>query len=166
MNWVIVTLRRSHFFSMNKSIQKSILIAGTLLCLALFLIPHRESEAQLLMPFGGVVVDVDYVTCSCGFIIFTVHDISKNTEYRIIHFYVAQVLEKLGVDFGVMGAFIPRLYEYGTMTIPGYEPNVVGNFFPYPGAMCLVISTTGCSPVSPGAAGYLVGMGSSALPAF
>ncbi|MEK7606441.1 MAG: hypothetical protein AAB458_02525 [Patescibacteria group bacterium] len=137
-------------------------LALTFLFIVTFLIPVHKSEAQLLTNFGGYLVDVDYITCSCGFIIFTVHDISKNVQYTIIWPYLAQALESLGVDFGFLTGFISRLYEYG-MIIPGYEVNVLGNFFPYQNAVCAEISSTGCSVVTPGANGYLVGMGTSLL---
>lgn len=125
-------------------------------------IPFHNASAQFVN-FGGYLVDVDYTTCSCGFIIFYVYDINKKLTYAIIWPYVLQVLERLGVDLGIFGGVIPRLYDYGVI-IPGYEVNVVGNFVPISGgASCLVISTTGCSPVT-GFTGYLIGMGTSIYP--
>lgn len=123
--------------------------------------PYR-AQAQLV-PFGGHIANVDYVTCSCGFVIIDVYDTAKQVEYRIIWFYLAQLLEDLGLE--LPGSDIlppPRIYAFGAIW-PGSTANVVGTFFPVPGAMCFTISSTGCSPVEAGGAGYLVKMGTSAF---
>lgn len=126
-------------------------------------VPTANAQSTtLLQPFGGIVVDVDYVTCSCGFIIFTVFDVRTFGTYRIIHFYVAQVLEQLGLSLEIP---IPRLYMFPTALIPGYQPYVVGNYVPYAGAPCATICQNGCCLVEPGAVGYLFNMGASGLPA-
>jgi hypothetical protein len=69
-------------------------------------------------------------------------------------------LEQLGVDFGDFSGLIPRIYDYGIL-FAQQDHNVVGNFFPYRNAVCLVITSSGCSTVE-GYDGYLVGMGVSA----
>jgi hypothetical protein len=66
----------------NTKNMKKIFCALLLWCV--FLIPFRQVFAQsggILTPFGGHIVDVDYETCDCGFIIYTVYDIT--TKKRI-----------------------------------------------------------------------------------
>ncbi|GMU74064.1 MAG: hypothetical protein AMXMBFR44_2630 [Candidatus Campbellbacteria bacterium] len=124
----------------------------------------RRAEAQFVRPFGGYIVNVDYQTCTCGFIIFTVYDKTTYTEYRIIYFYLLQFLEKLGIGFpDWLSMGIPRIYEYYAIW-PGSQANVVGNYIPYTGgATCWAISSTGCSPVTGAGDGYLLNMGTSLL---
>lgn len=132
-----------------------------MLAVSAFFVPQHAS-AQLV-PFGGYIANVDYITCDCGFVIIDVVDPAKQVEYRIIWFYLAQLLEDLGVFEELPGADIipvPRIYAFGAIW-PGSTANVVGDFFPVPGAMCLMISITGCSTVEVGGSGYLVKMGTS-----
>lgn len=122
----------------------------------------QKANAQFIRPFGGYLVNVDYMTCSCGFIIFTVYDKTTYTTYRIIYFYLLQMLEKIGISFPSWLSWgIPRIYEYYAIW-PGSDANVVGNYLPWSGgATCWVISNTGCSSVSGAGDGYLLQMGTS-----
>ncbi len=140
-------------------------------------LPAEKAEAQLnyLVPFGGELVYTDYTTCSCGFIIFTINDVSTNREHRVIWFYFLQFLSDIGLDFGIFEGLIPRVYLYciGPKWATGScfwgNPNTVGNYFPYEGATCWMINpelTPPCVPVEGAGDGYLIGMGTSAFDAF
>lgn len=149
---------------MTSRTYKKIGIITIAICMVVTLFaPFKKADAQYLVPFGGYIVNVDYATCSCGFVIFDIYDKTKQTEYRIIWFYLAQLLSDLGLEMpDLLEMGIPRIYAYGAIW-PGSEASVVGNFVPYPGAICAVISSTGCSVAEPGAAGYLLNMGTSVL---
>lgn len=138
-------------------------IVVALLSLALavsFFVPTQKTDALgLFTPFGGYIVNVDYMTCNCGFVIFTIYDNATHMQYRIIWPYLLQALEKLGMDFGWFGMFVPRIYAQYAIW-PGSDANVLGQFFPYENAVCLYIISTGCSTAE-GYDGYLFQMGTS-----
>lgn len=149
----------------NEKIKLRIVYAflSIVIATSLFL-PVRTMIAQTqsyIVNFGGYMVNVDYMTCNCGFIIFTVYDNATKVEYRIIYFYLLQLLEKLGIDFGTwLSMFIPRIYaQYAIWE--GSNANVLGNFIRYQGASCLVISGTWCTVESGVGDGYLWNMGTS-----
>ena len=134
----------------------------------LFPVVFVRAQAPLL-PYGGAISDVDYVTCNCGFIIFTIVDTVTYTQYRFVHFYAAQVIEKLadaiGIEFpSFLSLLVPRIYLWGAIWPGAGAVSVLGLYFPYPNAPCLQISSTGCSVVYPGAQGYLYNMGTSLFP--
>jgi hypothetical protein len=133
------------------------------ICLSLFVATHTvKASAGYIVNFGGYLVDVDYATCDCGFVIFTVYDKSTHMQYKAIWFYVAQLLEDLGVKWEIAGMPIPIPRIYADYAIwPGSDANVVGNFFPYEDASCLVITSTGCATVNGAGDGYLINMGTS-----
>ena len=139
----------------------TIVVALLSLVLAIsFFAPTHDTDAfGLFTPFGGYLTYVDYMSCNCGFIILYVYDKAKHMEYRIIYPYALQALEKLGIDFGWLGMLVPRVYAQYAIW-PGSNANVLGQFFPYKNAVCLIISSTGCSTVS-GFDGYLYQMGTS-----
>jgi hypothetical protein len=128
---------------------------------AIFLFtPVHPARAFLLRPFGGYLTDVDYETCTCGFVIFTLYDKTTKSTYRVIGPWPG--LDQL---FGIIisnlfGISIPRIYYLDYAVWPGSDANVVGSFFPYPSATCLAFSNTGCSTAGSGD-GYLFQMGTS-----
>src|SRR5690606_8546642 len=90
------------------------LVSVVVLAPTLFFGFVQKAEAQYLVPFGGYLVNVDYETCTCGFVIFDVYDKTKQTEYRIIWFYLAQLLSDLGLEMpDLLEMGIPRIYAYG-----------------------------------------------------
>lgn len=141
-----------------------------LLALAFLLLPWRDVQAysaNYITPFGGYLMNVDYETCSCGFIIFTIYDTTQQRQYRVVWFYLTQVLEQLGIDWEIEGfpIPIPRVYLAASPYFwTGQRVDVLGNFFPYENATCLMISSSGCSTVSGAGDGYLINLGSSFFP--
>jgi len=151
------------------------------LLVSIFLVPVRHLLAAPSIPFlpkgfGGVVTEVDYTTCSCGFIIVTVTPKGDGEDEKYIFLWVAQVIEKilglLGIslegflnDFGIP-LVIPRLYHFLPPSIFfAYEQNILGNYIPVPNAPCAKITWPYCSIVYPdNAAGYLYNVGTSLLP--
>jgi len=161
---------------MNQELKKKapliIVMVGIVVAFGIAFTPKYASETEaigLIQEFGGRLVDVDYTTCPCSLmIIFTVEDV-RGQQHRFFFPYALQLLEKFGIDFGIFKGLVPRIYEAcastGVCFIPGYEVNVVGNYFRYNGPpACWVFCQNGCCPQGNPADGFMIGMGTSLLP--
>ena len=116
------------------------------------------------LPFGGRLINTDYLSCSCGSVVLTIQDTRTQVPIRIVYIYALDLLKKFGLIPDEIP--VPTVYLYYNIFTPGVQH--LGRFIPVKGAPCLRIIPIPpyCTVSSSGGVGYLFDAGTSLIPGF